>query len=340
MPHDVFISYSSHDKAVADAICGALEAPQIKIRCWIAPRDVLGGMEYANEIVNAINGCRVMVLVFSASANSSPDVGSEVHLAFSKEKVIVPFRIEDILPEGAMEYRLSKTHWLDALTPPLEMRISELVTSVGRLLTANSEPVSASIKDTHLKRFILKPIFLLAAGVAVLLAFCFVIWWQVNRDRIVSRNPAIDSMAQFTKSVQESPIPAKPGAGTALGPGMLKADALMKQYSQSQLTTSGAADLSVILDYRAQKIDDRLSQHTNDIEVLLLKEKLDTLRVKHKAAITDGKLLLAHEILREIDGILADINLVFQRKHYSTADDPMWTRFWFVPDAPKNKSPK
>jgi hypothetical protein len=26
MPHDIFISYSSHDKAIADAVCNALEA--------------------------------------------------------------------------------------------------------------------------------------------------------------------------------------------------------------------------------------------------------------------------------------------------------------------------
>jgi hypothetical protein len=35
MLHGVFISYSNKDKAVADAVCHALE--DRKIRCWIAP---------------------------------------------------------------------------------------------------------------------------------------------------------------------------------------------------------------------------------------------------------------------------------------------------------------
>jgi hypothetical protein len=132
MPHDVFISYSSHDKAVADATCAALEAQ--RIRCWIAPRDVLAGTEYAEAIVSAIEGCRAMVLIFSAHANESPHIRREVERAVSKGKFIVPFRIEDVLPSRAMEYCLSNTHWLDALTPPLEMRIGELVASVSRLL--------------------------------------------------------------------------------------------------------------------------------------------------------------------------------------------------------------
>lgn len=132
MPHDVFISYSSHDKTVADAICAALEAE--RIRCWISPRDVLAGKEYAREIVDAINECQVMVLVFSAYANTSKDIDSEVHLAFTRDKPIVSLRIENVLPEGGMEYRLSKIHWLDALTPPLKARIGELVACVGRLL--------------------------------------------------------------------------------------------------------------------------------------------------------------------------------------------------------------
>ncbi|MFZ4763742.1 MAG: toll/interleukin-1 receptor domain-containing protein, partial [Roseimicrobium sp.] len=149
MPHDVFISYSSHDKAVADAACAALEAQ--KIRCWIAPRDVPPATDFANEIVKAIDDCRAMVLVFSAKANKSADIGSEVYLAFSREIPIISLRIENVAPEGAMKYRLGKTHWLDALTPPIEKRIGELVESVARLLARQvSVPLGSS--DSGLRK--------------------------------------------------------------------------------------------------------------------------------------------------------------------------------------------
>src|SRR5688572_7918813 len=67
--YDVFISYSSKDKQVADAACAALEAR--RTRCWIAPRDILPGAEWGSAIVDAIGQSRVMVLVYSANANRS-----------------------------------------------------------------------------------------------------------------------------------------------------------------------------------------------------------------------------------------------------------------------------
>ncbi|MBV8588221.1 MAG: TIR domain-containing protein, partial [Verrucomicrobia bacterium] len=45
MAHDIFISYAMADKATADAARAALEKEGI--RCWIAPRDVLPGIDYA-----------------------------------------------------------------------------------------------------------------------------------------------------------------------------------------------------------------------------------------------------------------------------------------------------
>ncbi|HEY7088711.1 MAG TPA: toll/interleukin-1 receptor domain-containing protein, partial [Tepidisphaeraceae bacterium] len=60
---DVFISYSSRDKNVADAIVANLEAK--KLRCWIAPRDILPGKQWAGAILDGISDTRVMVLIFS-----------------------------------------------------------------------------------------------------------------------------------------------------------------------------------------------------------------------------------------------------------------------------------
>ncbi len=70
MAHDVFISYSNHDKPTADAICAALEANGI--RCWIAPRDILPGSDWGEAIIDAIHACRAMLLIFSSSSNASP----------------------------------------------------------------------------------------------------------------------------------------------------------------------------------------------------------------------------------------------------------------------------
>lgn len=140
MAHDVFISYSFRDKHVADAVCNGLESNRIK--CWIAPRDIMPGKEWGEEIVEAISQSKVMVLIFSSAANNSQQVLREVERAVGKNVIIVPFRIENVLPTKSMEYFLYSTHWLDAVTPDLEKHIGELVETVGKFVMSET-PSSA-----------------------------------------------------------------------------------------------------------------------------------------------------------------------------------------------------
>jgi hypothetical protein len=133
--HDVFISYSSKDKPVADAVCASLE--NASIRCWIAPRDVLPGEDFPKAIMQGINESKVMVLIFSASANASPHVTREVTKAVGKGIIIIPFRIEDAPMSESMEYLIGLPHWLDALTSPLEQHIDKLVKRVKSLVENN-----------------------------------------------------------------------------------------------------------------------------------------------------------------------------------------------------------
>ena len=141
LAHDVFISYSSVDKPVADAACARLEAAGI--RCWIAPRDITPGTDWSISIVDAIVAARVMVLVFSSHANASEQVKREVERAVSKGLAIVPIRIEDVTPARGLDYFLSTPHWLDAMTPPLEQHLDYLAQSVGFLLERNPAPPPA-----------------------------------------------------------------------------------------------------------------------------------------------------------------------------------------------------
>jgi len=132
MAHDVFISYSHVDKATADATCATLE--RNGIRCWIAPRDILPGDEYGAAIVRAIDHCRAVILIFSASANQSPQIRREVERAINAGVPLIPVRIEEVVPTESLAYFMSAVHWLDALTPPLEAHLQKLAESVKALL--------------------------------------------------------------------------------------------------------------------------------------------------------------------------------------------------------------
>jgi len=136
MAHDVFLSYSAADKAAAAAVVAGLESHGV--RCWMAPRDIPAGSEYGEQIIEAVKGCRMMVVIFSASANTSPHVRREVERAVSTEKIILPFRIENVAPTGAMEYALGNTHWLDAFTSPLAPHVATLVATARRMLGTGS----------------------------------------------------------------------------------------------------------------------------------------------------------------------------------------------------------
>lgn len=132
MPHDVFISHSSKDKLTADAVCAMLESNGV--RCWIAPRDVTPGMEWGECIIEAIQECRIMVLVFTTEANASPQIRREVERAVNHGMAILPLRVEDVVPGRALEYFIGNVHWLDALTQPLETHLISLAGTVKMLL--------------------------------------------------------------------------------------------------------------------------------------------------------------------------------------------------------------
>jgi hypothetical protein len=141
MAHDVFISHSSNNRPIANAVCAALEG--IGIRCWIAPRDVLPGRSYSGEITRAIQQSRAFVLIFSEHSNNSEQVLREVQLAANSHLHIVQFRIDAVSPSDDLEYYLSGPHWLDAVTPPLENHLDQLRSSMKALLALSGAEVTA-----------------------------------------------------------------------------------------------------------------------------------------------------------------------------------------------------
>ena len=132
MPSMVFISHSSKDRETADAICAHLESAGIN--CWIAPRDIEPGATWTKGIMQGLDACRVLILVFSEHANDSDHVQREVAKAFSSGLTVIPFRIKDVLPNQSLSYFLDTVQWLDASVPPLQKHLGTLSERVKKLL--------------------------------------------------------------------------------------------------------------------------------------------------------------------------------------------------------------
>jgi hypothetical protein len=140
MAYEIFISYSAKDVTIAEAVCKRLEKEGLS--CWIAPRDVTPGVKYAEAIIDAINNCRVFLLILSATSNDSPQVEMEVDRAASKNITILSFRIDQVVLSKTMEYYLSSRHWLDASIRPRENHLQTLVQTARRLLAPQPETLN------------------------------------------------------------------------------------------------------------------------------------------------------------------------------------------------------
>lgn len=134
MARDVFISYSQPDHDCAFAVVARLEEQGVD--CWVAPRDIAPSADWAAEIMDAISSARVMLLVYSANSNLSPQVRREVERAVHKQLSILTFRIEDVPPSKSLEFFLSAQHWMDAFPPPREPHYARLCAYIKAQLSS------------------------------------------------------------------------------------------------------------------------------------------------------------------------------------------------------------
>jgi ABC-type transport system substrate-binding protein len=204
---DVFVSYSSKEKAIADAVVAAHE--QAGIRCWYAPRDIKPGADWADSITKAIHECSIMVLIFSKEANRSQRVIDEVNYAISQEKPLLPFRVESSTPTGALSLHLSSRHWLDAYEPGWEEHLERLVKSVALNLEGASETIQISgrsavpVVGKAGGRNPLKTVGYLVAGLIVISAIGYFGWGALGRGQ-GDPSPGI---TQTTPTVMVTPEP-------------------------------------------------------------------------------------------------------------------------------------
>jgi hypothetical protein len=128
MGRDVFISYSKQDTSFAEAVCDFME--RRGVTCWIAPRDIAPGADFALAILDGIDEASAVVLILSNASNTSRFVQSEVNRAFSKGKSIFTFRVSDVMPSRQLKLYLASQQWLDGFPPPIEQKLDRLTSVV------------------------------------------------------------------------------------------------------------------------------------------------------------------------------------------------------------------
>jgi hypothetical protein len=122
----LFVSHVSEDRSDAENIVHELERRGVP--CWIAPRNIRPGKPFDDEIAEAIDASRAMLLIFSERCNESEYIRREVTVAGEAGKVIIPFRIDSAQPKRGLRVRLTDLHWIDGFVSR-ERAIDELVSA-------------------------------------------------------------------------------------------------------------------------------------------------------------------------------------------------------------------
>ena len=114
------------------------------MKCWIAPRDIPAGGDYAEAIISAIEATDAMVVLFSERANGSQHIRREVERALNYNKRICPVTIDNAKLAGALDYFLATLQWTDATSAPMNQALELAADQLEATLAGTDAPADAA----------------------------------------------------------------------------------------------------------------------------------------------------------------------------------------------------
>ncbi len=138
---DIFISYSSKDRAQAEQLTELLASAGLSV--WIDKSGIDVATSWSGEIVDAIDNCKAMIVMLSPSSNESKNVAKEVALAAERDKKILPLDLEPVQLSRDLAYHLA------GLQRAPMTNIDSIIRAIGKLgLEATQAPTIKLVKET------------------------------------------------------------------------------------------------------------------------------------------------------------------------------------------------
>lgn len=104
-PAEVFVSYSREDAARVSALVGKLRAAGVSL--WIDQGGIDAASQWSEQIVNALESAKAMLLMVSGSSVNSHNVAKEVVLVSERKGHILPVHLAPTVIPSALRYQLA-----------------------------------------------------------------------------------------------------------------------------------------------------------------------------------------------------------------------------------------
>ncbi len=187
----IFISHSSKDAETALKVCSLLE--NAGHQCFIAPRDIRSGHEYAAELMLGIERSDALLILLSNHSNTSPHVLREVEHAASQSIPILVYKMEEVALTKSMEYFLMTHQWVNQKVDTdihVILDCVEALRSGGELLSLESKPESDPKPNLNKQHRNMKSIAIgiaIAAATILMAAIGMSVGWVSEQELEESR---------------------------------------------------------------------------------------------------------------------------------------------------------
>lgn len=136
-PHAVFVSYADENRSFADELVRLVEARGR--RCWIAPRNIPpGSPSWAEPIVEAIAGSRLIVILLTADSIASRQVLREVTLADNEGIPMLPVQLDATPLSKSLKYFFAAGQRLELAATPPAAALQTIVPAIEQQLPAGA----------------------------------------------------------------------------------------------------------------------------------------------------------------------------------------------------------
>jgi TolB-like protein/Flp pilus assembly protein TadD len=147
---DVFISYARDDKDRVFALVDKLRAAGVQL--WIDQGGIDGATLWGEQIVNALEQSKVLLLMVSPAAVRSHNVAKEVMLTSERKGLILPVHLEQTTIPPSLKYPLAGIQHIEYFQGDAELNLRAILRSLehagAKLTPPRAQPAQTPVEPS------------------------------------------------------------------------------------------------------------------------------------------------------------------------------------------------